>query len=163
MHPISISKVKLFRTWVLTGYVKLDHDSGRVKTSNKRGCVPKLFSYRRDSPFVHKLLLPHAWILNAKVTQLKTKVIRTEELELQVQQQQSLWNDMRINSQSTTGIAPAFRQTTVLAMPRSCEDLRIRGHLASGIYMVIGNKSVVTVYCDFLKPKNDSSKNSFPL
>jgi hypothetical protein len=104
--------------------------------------------------------------LNAKVTQLETKVTRTEKLELQVQQQQSLVNAMRISYSRSPidGTADsAFRQTTVLAMPRSCEDLRIRGHLASGIYMVIGNKSVATVYCDFLKSKNDSSKNSFPL
>lgn len=84
-----------------------------------------------------------------------------EELELKFKQQQSLLNALQrsqTTDESAAGSDSALRQAPVSEMPRSCADLRARGHLASGLYMIIGNKSVDTVYCDFCKPKNDSSK-----
>ena len=38
--------------------------------------------------------------------------------------------------------------------PSSCDDLYKMGHTLSGVYSVIGSRSVETVYCDFYKTQN---------
>ena len=41
-------------------------------------------------------------------------------------------------------------------MPGSCADLRLIGHKKSGLFSVLGNRSVDSVYCDFTKDPNDT-------
>ncbi|KAK4011284.1 hypothetical protein OUZ56_020398 [Daphnia magna] len=48
----------------------------------------------------------------------------------------------------------AVRQTPS-GMPRSCADLKDRGHTLNGIYSIMGAKSVETVYCDFCLSTTD--------
>ena len=43
-------------------------------------------------------------------------------------------------------------------MPKSCEDLKKIGHKKSGLYPVMGTKTVDNVYCDFTKSINDAGK-----
>jgi hypothetical protein len=42
-------------------------------------------------------------------------------------------------------------------MPTSCADLKQIGYLKSGVYSVMGGKSVLNVYCDFTV--DDQGKN----
>lgn len=44
------------------------------------------------------------------------------------------------------------------AMPTSCEDLRLIGHIWSGLYSIMGTQMVETVYCDFTKLTTDPGK-----
>jgi hypothetical protein len=44
---------------------------------------------------------------------------------------------------------------TIDKIPTSCADLRRIGHIKSGLFLVMGNEMVETVYCNFTKP-NDS-------
>ncbi|KAK4026829.1 hypothetical protein OUZ56_015855 [Daphnia magna] len=46
-------------------------------------------------------------------------------------------------------------------MPSSCTDLALVGHTKSGLYCVMGSKSIETVYCDFTKQMNDSDFQKF--
>ncbi|KAI9563670.1 C1q and tumor necrosis factor-related protein 3 [Daphnia sinensis] len=46
-------------------------------------------------------------------------------------------------------------------MPSSCTDLALIGHTHSGLYSVMGTKSIETVYCDFTKQMNDSDFQKF--
>ncbi|XP_057376703.2 uncharacterized protein LOC130697926 [Daphnia carinata] len=46
-------------------------------------------------------------------------------------------------------------------MPSSCTDLALIGHTNSGLYSVMGSKSIQTVYCDFTKQMNDSDFQKF--
>ncbi len=41
--------------------------------------------------------------------------------------------------------------------PTCCNDLLNMGHTLSGVYSVIGNQSVETVFCDFYKAQNQQS------
>jgi hypothetical protein len=43
-------------------------------------------------------------------------------------------------------------------MPQSCDDLQQIGHRKSGLFSVMGNKTVDNVYCDFTKPINGAGK-----
>jgi hypothetical protein len=47
-------------------------------------------------------------------------------------------------------------QVAVTGMPTSCEDLWRMGHTLSGLYSVVGAKTVERVYCDFTKSSNDA-------
>jgi hypothetical protein len=48
----------------------------------------------------------------------------------------------------------ASAPTSIGRMPRSCDDLQRIGHRRSGLFPVMGNKTVDNVYCDFTKPNN---------
>ena len=54
------------------------------------------------------------------------------------------------SSRTSTG------QTGVGGMPKSCTDLRRIGHSLSGLYSVMGEKQVESVYCDFTKLPTES-------
>ena len=46
-------------------------------------------------------------------------------------------------------------------MPKSCEDIWKIGHTLSGLYSVIGNQMVESVYCDLNKLPGESGKHFF--
>ena len=48
----------------------------------------------------------------------------------------------------------ASAATSIGRMPRSCDDLHRIGHRRSGLFSVMGNKTVDNVYCDFTKANN---------
>ena len=45
---------------------------------------------------------------------------------------------------------------SVNGMPKSCRELRQIGHSLSGLYSVMGEKQVESVYCNFTKQPTDS-------
>ena len=73
--------------------------------------------------------------LNSKVTQLESLLIALQK------------NNNQGNSVSQVASTDA--------MPTSCKDLRLFGHLWNGLYSVMGNDSVQTVFCDFTKLIDD--------
>ena len=52
-------------------------------------------------------------------------------------------------------------QVAVEGFPSSCEDLWRIGHTLSGLYSVMGDEMVESVYCDFTKLPYDPSILSF--
>lgn len=95
----------------------------------------------------------------SKLIRMEAQVARTGALELQVQQQQQLLNSLQLNERSESAATSTLRQgTATQIIPKSCGDLRSMGHTFSGMYLIMGTKSVETVFCDFCKPQNDSSK-----
>jgi hypothetical protein len=77
-----------------------------------------------------------------------------------VDQLESLLTALQKNNQQQTAVSEWEKDdpsavVTSDGMPTSCRDLRILGHLWSGIYSVMGNHSVETVYCDFTKVLDD--------
>jgi hypothetical protein len=52
----------------------------------------------------------------------------------------------------------ASAATGIGRIPKSCDDLHRIGHRKSGLFPVMGTKTVDNVYCDFTKPTNDPGK-----
>ncbi|KZS11929.1 Uncharacterized protein APZ42_023258, partial [Daphnia magna] len=93
--------------------------------------------------------------LEGQLQQLKSNL---EALQSHVTQLEAQVTSLR-GSQSAAKEIPistdaAVRQTPS-GMPRSCADLKDRGHTLNGIYSIMGAKSVETVYCDFCLSTTD--------
>jgi hypothetical protein len=80
--------------------------------------------------------------LQAEVTQLKAQITDL----------------MQRGSHSSTD-STAVIQLAPSGIPRSCADLKNRGHSLNGVYSIVGAKSVETVHCDFCKPTGDPGKS----
>jgi hypothetical protein len=87
---------------------------------------------------------------------LATKDRRLEALEADAIEQKSVIAALQ-QSVSGTQVAAANRQGTS-TVPRSCADLKCKGETISGLYSIMGAKSVEMVYCDFSKATNDAGK-----
>ena len=87
---------------------------------------------------------------------LAAKDRRLEALEAEAIEQKSLVSALQ-QSVSGTQVAAANRQGTS-TVPRSCADLKCKGETISGLYSIMGAKSVEMVYCDFSKATNDAGK-----
>ncbi len=102
---------------------------------------------------------------------MTAKVARLEELEIQVQQQQSMINALQqekeiqtlINSKSSPNInsvneqIPDLKSVATTGMPKSCADLRYIGHTVNGLYLILGTEQIETVFCDFTQLPSDPS------
>ncbi|KAI9563481.1 C1q-like adipose specific protein-like protein [Daphnia sinensis] len=116
--------------------------------------------------------------LEAEMIEMKAKVARTEALERQINQQASLLNALQAgNRNSAAKVAlPDGRKTqrdwnstlnrattgpSGIQYPTCCADLYSMGHTLSGVYSVIGSKSVETVFCDFFKAQNQQGFQTF--
>ena len=112
-------------------------------------------------------------MLIAQVTLLEAKVTRLEALEVKVQQQDSIISAMKRerSSRAVAGIDAAGSERHSAGsnstlrqgaskIPRSCADLRSMGHVSSGLFSVMGAKSVEMVFCDFCKQSTDLGKES---
>ncbi|EFX75549.1 hypothetical protein DAPPUDRAFT_250255 [Daphnia pulex] len=53
----------------------------------------------------------------------------------------------------------ASAPSSIGRMPQSCDDLQQIGHTKSGLFSLMGNKTVDNVYCDFTKTVNDTGIN----
>jgi hypothetical protein len=116
--------------------------------------------------------------LEAKDSQLKSlesKVIQLEltvtELKAKVQQQDSLLtsilrekNERTVATDCGSSLTSNNQnnQSTVAinGLPSSCGDLKMIGHIWSGIYSVMGSARMESVYCDFTKLPDDAGNNS---
>lgn len=60
------------------------------------------------------------------------------------------------------GLKASTSAKSIGRIPSSCEDLQLIGHMKSGLYSIMGNKSIETAYCDFTKlPKQEGYILSF--
>lgn len=91
--------------------------------------------------------------LQAEVAQLKEKVTG---LEAQLERQESLITTLQ-NSRIPE-IPKEIQPKLINGMPSSCADLRLNGHIWSGLFSIMGVNMVETVYCDFTKPLEDPGK-----
>jgi hypothetical protein len=105
-----------------------------------------------------------------KVTQLEVKnvqlEVKIEKLEAKVEQQDSLLTSLlrEKNERTATNfnsVAISNNQSAVVSingLPSSCGDLKMIGHIWSGIYSVMGLAKMESVYCDFTKLPEDEGK-----
>jgi hypothetical protein len=110
--------------------------------------------------------------LESKVIQLESKDVEMQEklteLEAKVQQQDSLLTSLLREKNERTAATgfdslPISSNQSAIAingLPSSCGDLKIIGHIWSGIYFVMGTGKMESVYCDFTKLPDDAGKNS---
>ncbi|KAI9557768.1 C1q and tumor necrosis factor-related protein-like protein 3 isoform b [Daphnia sinensis] len=92
--------------------------------------------------------------LELQVAQLEAKVIQLERVEIQ---NKMLMEEIALLQKKvrTTDIIDQPSMKAKKQMPTSCADLSAIGHTLNGLYSVIGNKSVESVYCDFTNSPND--------
>ena len=65
------------------------------------------------------------------------------------------------SAQLTVGRFECNGKVNVVGMPASCEDLWKIGNTMSGLYSIVGNKKVQSVYCNFNKRPNEIGIISF--
>jgi hypothetical protein len=53
-------------------------------------------------------------------------------------------------------LLPVSAASKIGRMPKSCDDFHKIGHRKSGLFSVMGNKTVDNVYCDFTMPTTDA-------
>ncbi|KAI9557793.1 hypothetical protein GHT06_014542 [Daphnia sinensis] len=103
-------------------------------------------------------------VLEAKMVRLETKVIgleskmqqqnaivmalqnerHSDEVEIKLHETKAIVDDLAIKLSERTSAV-----TDIGKMPTSCSDLQHIGHRISGLYSVMGTRSVETVYCNF--------------
>ncbi len=104
-----------------------------------------------------------------KVIQLEAKNVQLEikigKLEAKVEQQDSLLTSLLREKNERTAVAtdsvPISNNQSAVAingLPSSCGDLKMIGHIWSGIYSVMGLAKMESVYCDFTKLPSDTGK-----
>ncbi|EFX82830.1 collagenous repeat-containing protein [Daphnia pulex] len=95
--------------------------------------------------------------------------LKVKQLEAKVEQQDSLlkivFHERKMNAQQqqqpTLHVPIGNNQSAVAingvnGLPSSCGDLKMIGHIWSGIYFVIGSAKMESVYCDFNKLPSDA-------
>jgi hypothetical protein len=109
--------------------------------------------------------------LALKVTQLEAKNVQLEvkigKLEAKVEQQDSLFKNYFSREKNERTAAPdsipISNNASAVAfpgIPSSCADLKMIGHIWSGIFSVMGLAKMESVYCDFTKLPDDAGKLS---
>jgi hypothetical protein len=108
--------------------------------------------------------------LESKDGQMRDKVVNLEntvtELEAKNAQQDSLLSNLLREKNERTAAAnfessPKRSNQSAVAingLPSSCADLKMVGHIWSGIYSVKGSTMIESVYCDFSKLPSDPGK-----
>ncbi|XP_045027699.1 uncharacterized protein LOC116920333 [Daphnia magna] len=88
--------------------------------------------------------------LEGQLQQLKSNLeaLQSHVIQLEAQVTSLLRGSQTTAKEILISTDAAVRQTPS-GMPRSCADLKDRGHTLNGIYSIMGAKSVETVYCDF--------------
>jgi hypothetical protein len=93
-----------------------------------------------------------------KELEVKIELQEQELLVIARKNLEDISTKAEIQRQHAPGSQDPKRQAKLGAVPRSCADLKDRGHTLNGVYLVWGGKSVVTVHCDFCKQKNDPGR-----
>jgi hypothetical protein len=102
-------------------------------------------------------------VLESTAIELRAKVT---VLEAKVEQQDSLLTSFlrekneRTAAAATDSVPISNNQSAVAipGLPSSCGDLKMIGHIWSGIYSVMGLAKMESVYCDFTKLPSDAGK-----
>ncbi|EFX82394.1 hypothetical protein DAPPUDRAFT_241345 [Daphnia pulex] len=90
--------------------------------------------------------------LQAEVSELKAKVTG---LEAQLHRQESIVTSLQNPTPFVPKSVNEIQSKLINGMPSSCVDLRLIGHIWSGLYSVMGVNMVETVYCNFSKAIED--------
>jgi hypothetical protein len=77
------------------------------------------------------------------------------ELKAKVAQQDSLLFELLQEKNERTAAAANPSAVAINGLPSSCGDLKMIGHIWSGIYSIKGAKMMESVYCDFSKLPTD--------
>ena len=99
--------------------------------------------------------------LESEMSEVKAKVAQ-QQLQLQ-QQQQLLFNLLQEKNERTAAanhleslpMRSNGSAVSINGLPTSCGDLKLIGHIWSGIYSVMGSAMMESVYCNFSKPPSD--------
>jgi hypothetical protein len=96
----------------------------------------------------------------SEVTELKSEISELKAKDVQmrdkVAQQDSLLLDLLQEKNERTAAAAANGSAMAInGLPSSCADLKIIGHIWSGIYSIVGSAMMESVYCDFSKLPSD--------
>ena len=92
--------------------------------------------------------------LELRDVEMRNKVT---ELEAKIAQQDSLLSDLLQEKNERTAAAANQSAVAINGLPSSCGDLKLIGHLWSGIYSIEGSSMMESVYCDFSNPSSDPS------
>ncbi|XP_046448137.1 uncharacterized protein LOC124196926 [Daphnia pulex] len=90
--------------------------------------------------------------LQAEVSELKAQITG---LEAQLHRQESIVTILQNPTSFIPKSVNEIQSKLINGMPSSCVDLRLNGHIWSGLYSVMGVNMVETVYCDFSKGIED--------
>lgn len=74
--------------------------------------------------------------------------------DLNVTREEALASNVRIEELAST-LNARTSPSSIGEMPGSCADLRQIGHVKSGLHLVMGEKGVESVYCDFTLEEKD--------
>ncbi|XP_045032878.1 uncharacterized protein LOC116927071 isoform X2 [Daphnia magna] len=74
--------------------------------------------------------------------------------DLNVAREEALASNVRIEELAST-LNARTSPSSIGEMPGSCADLRQIGHVKSGLHLVMGEKGVESVYCDFTLEEKD--------
>ncbi|XP_046448793.1 uncharacterized protein LOC124197394 [Daphnia pulex] len=80
----------------------------------------------------------------------ETHISRVESVKKELANVMTTVENMKKDTNNESAAASIGR------MPKSCDDLQKIGHRKSGLFSVMGNKTVDNVYCDFTKSVNDA-------
>jgi hypothetical protein len=67
-------------------------------------------------------------------------------------------NERTAAATDSVSISNNASAVAINGLPSSCEDLKMIGHIWSGIYFVMGSAKMESVYCDFTKLPDDAGK-----
>ncbi|XP_046632890.1 uncharacterized protein LOC124312428 [Daphnia pulicaria] len=97
-------------------------------------------------------------LLAEKNRRLGVLELKLESLLLAQQRNNPVSFDVsEIDRSTPVGTSDAILRQTTSKIPRSCADIKTNGHTSSGIYSIIGAKSMESVFCDFCKTTSDPS------
>jgi hypothetical protein len=100
-------------------------------------------------------------LLAEKNRRLGVLELKLESLLLAQQRNNPVSFDVsEIDRSTPVGTSDAILRQTTSKIPRSCADIKTNGHTSSGIYSIIGAKSMESVFCDFCKTTSDPSKSN---
>jgi hypothetical protein len=93
--------------------------------------------------------------LQAEVSELKAQIT---VLEAKLERQESIVTTLENPTPFIPKSVNEIQSKLINGMPSSCADLRLNGHMWSGLYSIMGINMVETVYCDFSKALEDPGK-----
>ena len=98
---------------------------------------------------------------DARLEELESKITQQQEVNVALQQKiDSLFSNFPTHSTVDNKVKTAV---AAAAMPKSCAELRYLGHVASGLYLIMGTDKVETVFCDFSVLPTNPSKITFQI
>lgn len=99
-------------------------------------------------------------LLAEKNRRLGALELKLESLLVAQQRNNPISPEVSVMDRTAVGTSDAILRQITSKIPRSCADIKTNGHTSSGIYSIIGAKSMESVFCDFCKTTSDPSKSN---